>query len=264
MKIVSAPFDPITNEELNELKQLKKQYRDVYVQVQTEGQLDYNIRIRLLKKALKPYRHLHVYTGFKQADPLTSIHSETLPRQGYLTHCVNGIRKEILQNGYYFKEIIAFQCNPHRAAHSLSVANVCQQLARAHGLDASLAYRMGLLHDITKNHSDEENKKVIERYYPEVLSMSPKVWHSQTAVIFLKQNFGLHNTHICNAIEHHTLGNGHSDYDAILYIADKIEPTRGYDVTRQMACAKKNLRLAKKMIYEESLNYRKKEENNEQ
>lgn len=114
---------------------------------------------------------------------------------------------------------------------------------------------MGMLHDITKGFSDEENGKIIEIYKPEWLQISPKVWHSYTAVIFAKQNMSLSDQDIAYALEHHTIGDGKTDWAALLYIADKIEPLRGYDVSRQTASARKNLKKAAFEIREESKAY---------
>jgi nicotinate-nucleotide adenylyltransferase len=56
-------------------------------------------------------------------------------------------------------------------------------------------------------------------------------------------------------MEHHTIGDGKTDYAALLYIADKIEPLRGYDVSKQTASAMKNLKKAAFEIREESKAY---------
>jgi nicotinate-nucleotide adenylyltransferase len=66
---------------------------------------------------------------------------------------------------------------------------------------------------------------------------------------------GLHDPTVLNAIYHHTIGDGRSLYDHILYIADKIEPGRGYDVSRQRKAAEENLVRAAAMILAESKAY---------
>jgi nicotinate-nucleotide adenylyltransferase len=53
---------------------------------------------------------------------------------------------------------------------------------------------------------------------------------------------------VLNAIWHHTLGDGQSDLDRILYIADKIEPTRGYDTSAELALSLKNLKQGAQLV----------------
>ena len=55
-----------------------------------------------------------------------------------------------------------------------------------HHLDAESAYRMGLLHDITKN-GMMKRKELLAIYHPEGLQYDPKVWHSFTAPFFIQK-----------------------------------------------------------------------------
>lgn len=254
--IVSAPFDPITIAELNEIKQIKKAHgvQDIYVAMDGEGILCKEERLALLKRSLKPYRHMHVIETNEKGISLNSSLEEEV-RKGYFRLAAPGIRNILIQKGYYLQEIANAQCNAHRAIHSKGVAATCVELALAHHLDEKQAYQAGFLHDITKKMSDEEGKKVIAQYKPEWLEISPKVWHSYTAVIWLKQNMYFHDTKILNAIEHHTLGDGKSALDYILYIADKTEPNRNYDSSKERALAKKDLKAGARLVKEESKKY---------
>lgn len=257
MKIIESTFDPITANELHALHQLTKQYHDVYIKVKEEGILSKTIRETIVSKAIQPYRHLHLYTGKKQGDCFQQdfLQQEEDVRHGKLYLMERGSRNFVLENGYYFEEIVKYCCNQRRAAHSLSVASTAKKLARMHGLDESLAYRTGLLHDITKKWSDEEGKQLLEIYARDTLAYDPKVWHSFTAPIVLKTEMNLYDTRILKAIWHHTLGDGNSVYDDILYIADKIEPTRGYDASYEWALSKKSLKQAAHYVLQKSKAY---------
>jgi HD superfamily phosphohydrolase YqeK len=81
-------------------------------------------------------------------------------------------------------------CNPHRYEHSLRVAETARRdCGKAGTLIQILAYQAGLMHDITKAMSHEEGAA-----YPESTigrngwHYSDKIWHSYTAVIWMKQN----------------------------------------------------------------------------
>lgn len=253
-EILTCSFDPVSADEVKALRQYRKDHGidELYVSVTEEGILAKQIRTELLKKALKPYRHLHVISD--EGKPFEASDEEAI-RNGRYELAAEGIRKDLITEGYYLKETVYAMCNPHRAAHSISVAETCVRLGRAHGMDEKKAWIMGMLHDITKAFSDEDNRKIIEIYKPEWLSLSPKVWHSYTAVIYAKQHMRLSDPDIMNAMEHHTLGDGNTDWDHLLYIADKIEPLRGYDVSVQNAMALKNLKEAAAYIKEESRAY---------
>ena len=98
------------------------------------------------------------------------------------------------------------QCNPNRAAHSVRVAHTAYKLANIHHLNKQLAYQMGLLHDVTKKMSDEEGYQLLSHFRPEVLKLDPAIWHSYTAVIWLKQNLCCYNKKILQAIDIIPLG----------------------------------------------------------
>ena len=114
---------------------------------------------------------------------------------------------------------------------------------------------MGLLHDVTKKMCDEEGYQLLSHFRPEVLKLDPAIWHSYTAVIWLKQNLCCYNKKILQAIQHHTLGDGNSAYDHILYIADKIEPGRQYDVTMHTKIAERNLKQGAEYVLADAKKY---------
>lgn len=255
--IVSGSFDPIT---LHEMEWLKLQHHltheDIWIYVNEEGTVGQKIRIDMVSLAIKPYRYMHLSNdSYGESIPEELVSEEKTIRQGHFKDAAYGIQGYLIEHNLYLDEVTEAMCTPHRAIHSKGVADTCVHLAEIHHLDTSLAYRMGMLHDITKRFTDEEGRKIIALWKPEWLDISPKVWHSYTAVIWLRQNMNLHDETILHAIAHHTLGDGHGDYDHLLYIADKIEPNRGYDTTKEMKCAEKNLSEAAALIKEESRAY---------
>ena len=257
MKIIlTSPFDPVSEREMEYIRQYRKTHglRDIWLSVDEKGTIAHDIRVALLKKAAAYDRRLHICETSETGEAIEPLDEDTI-RKGLYRLAAKGIRKDLITEGYYLDETAKAMCNPHRYAHSKSVAQTAVKLAHAHHLDEKKAYVMGMLHDITKAFSDEQNEQIIRLYKPEWLSLSPKVWHSYTAVIFAKQNMSLTEGDIAYAMEHHTIGDGNTDYAALLYIADKIEPLRGYDVSKQTASAMKNLKKAAFEIREESKAY---------
>lgn len=257
MIVYTAPFDPITDDELQQLKNYHKQTgMPVALAIVGDGILNYNKRKKLCMRACSPYRYLHV-VEIQRDDTCIALQSETETevRKGYFYLSAKGIHKILLENGYYFEEVTKAQCNPKRAAHSVRVAHTAYKLANIHHLNKQLAYQMGLLHDVTKKMSDEEGYQLLSHFRPEILKLDPAIWHSYTAVIWLKQNLGCYNKKILQAIEHHTLGDGKSAYDYILYIADKIEPGRHYDVTMHTKIAERNLKQGAEYVLADAKKY---------
>lgn len=264
MKILEGVFDPITQEELEYFLDYRKnnQIKDLYISVKEEGILPLNQRIELLKNSIRPYPHLHIYIGNQTKESIPSKYQETEEkvRNGNFYLACKGIRNILNEKGFYYENIAENLCNEHRYLHSISVAKTASKLAEMHNLDKNIAYRMGLLHDITKRWNDEQGEELLKIYYPKGLEYDPKVWHSFTCPFFIKKNLCITDQRILNAIWHHTLGDGCSDYDHILYIADKIEPLRGYDTSKEWDIASRSLKAAAHYVLEESKAYRNKTE----
>ncbi len=260
--VLVCPFDPITISEIEFAKEVMHQrnLKKIYLMPFGNGILSANDRIALIQKAIAPFKKMEMIDCIVKEDEIITYpdyeEDELEARNGNFMMVPANIRDYMNQNGFYYMNIAQAHCSSSRFQHSVRVANVSKQIAQWHNLDEMQAYRTGLLHDVTKNWSKEDSEAVISVYKPEWLSLSEKIWHSFTATIFLKQNLGLHDEKMLYAIEHHTLGDGNTPLAQIIYIADKIEPGRGYDVTRHMELAKKDLGQAVELIQYESKKYR--------
>ncbi len=112
-----------------------------------------------------------------------------------------------------------------RYEHSLLVANEAKKLAKHYGCDENKAYIAGLVHDIAKEFSEEDNKKWIKNSnikYDISLPEFSKIAHADIGAIVAKVKYNL-DDEICNAIKYHTIGNEDmTTFDKIIFIADKI------------------------------------------
>lgn len=129
------------------------------------------------------------------------------------------------------KEYLKENLSDYRYNHCLNVANVSQSLARHYYFDEEKAYIAGLIHDIAKEMSEDENKMIIEKYN---LSMdllnknNKKNLHADIGSVLAKELFNLPDD-ICKAVKNHTFGNVDMNIlDMIVYVADKIEPGKNY------------------------------------
>lgn len=251
-----SSFDPISQKELDYIKDYRKKnhLRKVFLVVKDDGILDKKDRIKILKKAMKPYRYMQIAQQAKEGIALDES-DEKLIRQGYLKYCANGIVNEILRNGYYFEEIIAYHCKKTRKDHAMRVAALAKDLAKRHGLNEIVAYQMGILHDITKDKEDAFHERILQKEDKERLKENKNIWHSYSASYWLKKNMYIHDKRILNAIYYHTVGNPKGKYNQLLFIADKIEPGRKYDVSKETELAKKDLKKGYWLVYEEAKEY---------
>lgn len=139
------------------------------------------------------------------------------------------IRQYILDEELYLTWWIKPQMNPARFAHSNSVARVCRELAKAHGYDEHKAYLAGLFHDVAKDMPKAEMEKWIRACFPEAINEHHAIWHGYVGSQVIDRVFGIHDPMIANAIGNHVKGTSYDPYAMMVFIADKVDPLRGYD-----------------------------------
>jgi len=133
--------------------------------------------------------------------------------------------------------------SPHRLAHSKSVAKLSYEIAKANNLSNPLEIFMaGLLHDIGKDIPEEEQFKIVKNHFPEYIDIPKFAYHQFAGAFLAREKFKIDNKEVLNAIEFHSTGNKNMGTIAkIIYAADKIEPTRGFDSSDLISAMKKNV-----------------------
>lgn len=120
--------------------------------------------------------------------------------------------------------------NPHRFAHSLSVALTSAQLAFRFGLDAVRAEEAGLLHDCAKCFTLSEMQKIARKHHltddQDFLS-SASLLHSIVGAWTARKEYGMEDPKVLDAITYHNTGcAGMSPLAMCVCLADFIEPNR--------------------------------------
>ncbi|MGN1195354.1 MAG: bis(5'-nucleosyl)-tetraphosphatase (symmetrical) YqeK [Acutalibacteraceae bacterium] len=141
-----------------------------------------------------------------------------------------------------FISLIRGKLNEDRFIHSLGVADTAVKLAEKFGGDKDKAYIAGLLHDVMKNESQEEQLKMMKKddiILSQAEKNNPKLWHAMSGASFIKHELGITDPDIINAVRYHTTGRaGMSLLEKIIYTADFISPERNYpdvDVMRSLS-----------------------------
>lgn len=118
--------------------------------------------------------------------------------------------------------------NEERYIHSLGVMESAVELAKMFGFDVEKARIGGLLHDAAKCYPNEKLLEIIHQHIPQVEDcelVNYKTLHAPVSAYLAKEKFGVVDNEILDAIRWHTLGRcGMSDFEKIIFLADKIEP----------------------------------------
>ena len=158
--------------------------------------------------------------------------SSTKVRAGDFKLCPKPVYDIICREGLYFKEILEGILSEHRFKHSLRVAKLAVQMAKANNIDVHKAYIAGIVHDCAKQLPKEETMELMNKHFPEHLNEAYAIYHQYLAPLLAEKYFGITDSEIFEAIQYHTTGKvGMSDLAKIIFCADKTEPGRDYDST---------------------------------
>lgn len=112
-----------------------------------------------------------------------------------------------------------------RYYHSTCVMERCEELAKYYNQNIEEAKKIGILHDIAKEMSDEEKKLYAQKNsikINQVEEKHPGLLHGPIAADIAKRKFG-YTAKMCKAIKIHTTGGKDMTMlDKILYISDAI------------------------------------------
>jgi len=127
--------------------------------------------------------------------------------------------------------------SPSRLSHSIGCAQTAAELAKKYGLNEKKAYITGLLHDCAKCFKNEDMIEIIKTHMPEVDEceiLSHKTLHAPVSAYVARTEFGVEDEEILSSIRWHTLGKmDMTDFEKIIFLADKIEPNTRDSVYRE-------------------------------
>ena len=130
------------------------------------------------------------------------------------------------------KAMLKSRMNEHRFEHSLNVAERAVFLAEKNGADPEKAYFAGLIHDICKGITHEEQLAVIENdgiELDEDTKKSPALWHSIAGAVYAEHELGVTDEDVLNSVRYHTSGRGNmSILEKVVYMADLTSAERNY------------------------------------
>ena len=141
-----------------------------------------------------------------------------------------------------------------RYKHTISVALTAVEIAKANKINPKKPFLAAMLHDIAKDTSIDVTKKLMLKCFKKHLNDEKVVYHQFIGTIFARKLFKIYNKDILNAIKYHTTGNKNMSVCAkIVYSADKIEPTRGYDSKYMIDACKNDVNEGFRLVLHENI-----------
>jgi len=132
-----------------------------------------------------------------------------------------------------------------RYQHSIKVSKVAEEIARHYKLSSNKAKLLGLIHDCAKDYTAGELNTMIKKYninLSELEKSIPGLWHAYIGAEIARDYFNIKNQEMLDAIKYHsTASRKLTSLGKILYIADKIEPSRKED----------NLSTARELVWKD-------------
>lgn len=118
-----------------------------------------------------------------------------------------------------------------RFQHVLRVEETAIELAAQYGVDIEKASIAGLCHDYAKQRPDEDFIAEIKKkgLNPLLLDYGNAIWHGVVGAELIKDELGIWDEDILNAVRHHTTGAPvMTKLEQVIYMADYIEPGRDF------------------------------------
>ncbi|GGE14194.1 hypothetical protein GCM10011571_14560 [Marinithermofilum abyssi] len=129
------------------------------------------------------------------------------------------------------KKAVEKELTRSRWEHTLRVMETAAALSKQWGADPEKAELAALLHDFCKFWPDDRMRSLIVKYrLPEdLLEHNKELWHAPVGAEVVREELGVTNEEVLNAIRYHTSGRPHmSLLEKVIFVADAIEPGRRY------------------------------------
>ncbi|MFJ7933590.1 bis(5'-nucleosyl)-tetraphosphatase (symmetrical) YqeK [Sporosarcina sp. NPDC096371] len=133
---------------------------------------------------------------------------------------VNALKQQLLQ-----------RLSKGRYEHVLRVADTAKRLAVMYQISVEQAEQAALFHDIAKCMDRDNLRCGLEQGNEDarLYSFHHELWHGPVGAMIARDEFGISNVDVLNAIRYHTTGRANmSMLEKLIYVADMIEPGRSF------------------------------------
>lgn len=116
-----------------------------------------------------------------------------------------------------------------RLIHSLNVYCLALAMANANAINKDEAGLAAILHDCAKQMSRSDCLRLCPELLAKEADYPFPIWHSDVGAVVAANDFGITSPSVINAIRFHTtLHAGATKLEELVFVADKLEPSRTY------------------------------------
>ena len=137
-----------------------------------------------------------------------------------------------------YKSLLKTKLGEKRYKHSLCVADEAVRLSHLYGGNSDKAYLAGLLHDIMKDESKQEQLQTLDKFdiiLSNVEKRAPKLWHAISGAVYAQKVLNVSDLEIISAIRYHTTAKKDmSLLETLVYLADFTSMDRDYIGVEEM------------------------------
>lgn len=130
-------------------------------------------------------------------------------------------------------ELVKKSLSTKRFEHTLAVIKLSEELASKYETDIEKAKIAATVHDITKEQNNDVQLQMIKKsdiIIDTVHLDNKNLYHALTAFLYARDNLGIIDVDILNAVRFHTTGRaGMSMLEKIIYVADACSYDRTYN-----------------------------------
>ncbi len=180
-------------------------------------------------------------------------------RKGQFGHLNKKVHEYISKENLLLLEMGRNTLSARRHKHCIAAASMAADLAKLNKVDAKQAWIAGLMHDITKEWSNEKHRKFLLKHGWDPLGTPELIWHQWTGALWMKEIYGIKNQEVVDAIFKHSNADAMpfkdlTTMDKIVYVADKLCDGRKYPgIQKHREIARKNLDEGFKLAAETSI-----------
>lgn len=151
--------------------------------------------------------------------------------ESFIAENLNVVDEKIILSDDFLRFLKETINDEKRLNHSLSVANLCYEVALANKLTNPLKYYLaGVIHDIGKNYDKAKSIDIIDTYYHSYLYFPRYSFHQFVGEYLVMNKLCIYDQEILEAVRYHCTGaKNMSPMSKIVYACDKIDPLRGFD-----------------------------------
>lgn len=263
--IIKGAFAPLLCSQLETIKLQRKQkgLDEVWFILEDVHEIAYVHRYQMLSRMLKPYRKLKIFHKKKlpQNVDFVQLEYQEIPFDFCLCwkDLSSSVKSYMLEHQVYLDRIAKSLVTEKRWIHVQSMTSLAVELARANHINEQDAYLAGMLHDCTKKWNYETSLRWMRFCAPEAINEAFPIHHQYTGAMFAQRVLKVRNQQVLHAILHHVKGDSKQALSQIIYLADKLDPSRDYDSSKEIALAKQDLNRAMEVVHSQQNAYLRKE-----